>query len=91
MSSSKVSNKQRHDSFIKKAMSNPKVARAFFKCHLPSRIQEKIDFDTLAMQKDSFVDNTLGISFADMLFTVRFGKETGYLYLLVEHQSKADE
>ncbi|WP_338112010.1 Rpn family recombination-promoting nuclease/putative transposase [Rickettsia asembonensis] len=42
------------------------------------------------MEKDSFVDKTLKKSILDILFSVKFNSEDGYLFLLLEHQSKPD-
>ena len=79
-----------HDSFIKQAMSKPKVAREFFEVYLPANIRAKVDLTTLQPQKESFIEKTLGISYVDMLFKVNFGEEEGYLYLLLEQQSQPD-
>ena len=79
-----------HDSFIKQAMAKPKVAREFFESFLPAHVMEKVDLSTLEPQKDSFIENTLGSSYVDMLFKVKFGEEEGYLYVLLEQQSKPD-
>ena len=67
-------------------MSGSKIAREFFQFHLPKEIQKKIDLNTLEIHKESFLDDTLGVGIMDMLFSVKFGKEMGYLYLIVEHQ-----
>ncbi|MFI4984006.1 MAG: Rpn family recombination-promoting nuclease/putative transposase, partial [Rickettsiales bacterium] len=79
-----------HDLFIKQAMSEPNVAREFFESYLPPHIRQKIDLRTLEAQKDSFIENSLGVSYVDLLFKVKFGQEDGYLYILVEQQSKPD-
>jgi len=79
-----------HDSFIKQAMAKPKVAREFFESFLPAHVMEKVDLSTLEPQKDSFIENTLGSSYVDMLYKVKFGEEEGYLYVLLEQQSKPD-
>ncbi len=90
MSSKKVSNNQPHDAFFKKAMANPRVAKEFFEAHLPLEIRDKFDLTTLKPENESFLDNSLGKGIVDMLFSVQFGEEKGYFYLLVEHQSKPD-
>jgi predicted transposase/invertase (TIGR01784 family) len=81
---------QSHDNFFRKAISHPKVARDFFEFHLPAKVKDIIDLDTLTPQKESFLDNTLGQGIVDVLFEVKFGKEQGYLFLLLEHQNKPD-
>lgn len=71
-------------------MSNIRVAREFFLQHLPVFIQEKIDFDSLAFQKESFIDEEFKTSVADVVYAANFKGEKGYLYTLVEHQSTVD-
>jgi len=74
-----------HDAFFKQSMSHPEVAKEFFEMHLPARVKKMVDFSTLTPQKESFIDDTLRTGIVDMLFSVNFTKETGYLYTLVEH------
>lgn len=76
-----------HDSFIKKALENPRVAREFFEVHLPPQIKEIVDFEHLSMEKESFVDGALKKNITDILFTTNFQGKPGYLWLLLEHQS----
>lgn len=80
-----------HDKFFKAAMSDLRVAKDFFDFHLPPSIKKTIELDTLAISKGSFVDPTLVESATDMLFTVDFAGQSGYLYVLVEHQSTPDK
>ena len=80
----------KHDEIIRSAFENPIVAKEFFQMHLPAHIQSLISFKTLKMEKDSFVDKTLKKSILDILFSVKFNSEDGYLFLLLEHQSKPD-
>ncbi|GFY73659.1 recombination-promoting nuclease RpnD [Trichonephila inaurata madagascariensis] len=42
------------------------------------------------MKKDSFVDKALKKSILDILFSVKFDSEDGYVFLLLERQSKPD-
>jgi predicted transposase/invertase (TIGR01784 family) len=79
-----------HDSFVRQAMSNIEVAREFFENYLPREVVAKIDLSTLSPKKDTFVDNVAGIGAVDALFSVKFDREDGYLYLLSEHQSSID-
>ena len=79
-----------HDRFFRAALSDSRVAKEFFDSHLPTPIKNSIDLDTLALRKDTFVDDSLELTESDMLFDVTFSGRSGYLYLLVEHQSKPD-
>jgi len=50
----------------------------------------KIDFTTLKLQKDSFIDDKLRLQVADLLYLVNVEGESGYIYLLLEHASTSD-
>lgn len=47
-------------------------------------------FSTLKAQKDSFINDKLRLKVADLLFSVNFNGDPGYIYLLLEHTSKPD-
>ena len=79
-----------HDKFIKRMMSDQRVAKDFFHQHLPHKIQKLINFNQLTPSQASFVDDHLRLSSADMLFETTFQGKAGYLYLLLEHQSTPD-
>ena len=83
-------NKNIHDSFVKKALSNKVVAREFFETNLPPEILSQVDLTTLKQEKESYFDNTLGHGIVDLIYTVNFGKDKGYLIILLEHQSTQD-
>jgi recombination-promoting nuclease RpnB len=80
-----------HDKFFKTAMSDPRVARAFFNFHLPSTVKEIVQLENLKPCKGTFIDARLRESATDMLFSINFAGRAGYLYTLVEHQSTPDK
>ena len=82
---------QAHDRFFRSIMTEPKVIREFFEINLPVNVRNAIDLESIVPQKDSFIDDHLRLQTADMLFSAEFGKQQGYLYLLVEHQSAPDK
>lgn len=82
--------KAKHDKIFRKALENPLVAHELFNAHLPPNIKSLIDFPSLAMENTTFVESSLKDSISDVLFSCKFDKQDGYLFLLVEHQSKAD-
>lgn len=79
-----------HDRFTRSLMTNPKVAEEFFKANLPAHIQKAIDFSSIHLQKESFIDDNLKLQIADLLYSVKFNGQPGFLYLLLEHASKPD-
>ena len=83
-------NKNSHDVFVKKAMSDKNVAREFFEANLPQDILSQVDLSTLKQEKENYFDNTLGNGIVDLIYSVNFGLDKGYLIALVEHQSSQD-
>ncbi len=80
----------KHDQIFRKAMENPLVAHESFDAHLPKHIKDLVDFTSLEMDNTTFVEPNLRDTISDVLFYTKFGKQDGYLYLLVEHQSSPD-
>ena len=92
----------KHDELFKKAMENPLVAKEFFEGHLPENIRKIIDFSTLNLEKETFIEENLRSKASDLLFKVGLlnqnsnlgssskTKSEGYIYLLSEQQSKPD-
>ncbi|MGI4752600.1 MAG: Rpn family recombination-promoting nuclease/putative transposase [Janthinobacterium lividum] len=80
----------RHDALIRKALENPIVAKEFFEMHLPKEIKAMFSSHTLKMEKESFVEADLKHSISDILFSAKFKDDTGYLWVLLEHQSTPD-
>ncbi len=85
-----TSERPRHDTFIREAFENPIVAKEFFEMHLPKEIKAMFSSHTLKMGKESFVEPNLQNSISDILFSTKFNDETGYLWILLEHQSTPD-
>ncbi len=71
-------------------MAIPAVAKELLQIHLPGKIQDIIDIDTLSLEKESFVEEGLKNSIGDVLFSVKAGNQDAYIYILIEHQSKPD-
>lgn len=76
-----------HDRYFRSMMCDPQVNREFFEAHLPQEIKQSIDFDSIALQKESYIGDKLRLQTVDLLYTVNFEGERGYIYLLLEHAS----
>ena len=90
LDSHNTSERPRHDALIRKALENPLVAKEFFEMHLPKEIKAMFSSHTLKMEKESFVEADLKHSISDILFSAKFKDNTGYLWVLLEHQSTPD-
>ena len=71
-------------------MSDKNVAREFFESNLPQDILSQVDLSALKQEKENYFDNTLGHGIVDLIYSVNFGEDKGYLILLVEHQTTQD-
>ncbi|MBL0941156.1 MAG: Rpn family recombination-promoting nuclease/putative transposase [Alphaproteobacteria bacterium] len=80
-----------HDRFVRAIMTNPKVIQEFFETNLPQEVKDLIDFSSITPEKESFINDKLRLQIADILFSVEFQGEPGYLYLLLEHASSPDK
>lgn len=80
-----------HDSLFKKFFSDVDIARDFLSIHLPPSLRELCDFSTLAVTACSFVNDDLGTQHSDMLYSLRTSSGPGYIYCLIEHQSRPDK
>ena len=76
-----------HDKFFKETIGKVEVAEDFLNNYLPESIKNIVDTRTLEPQKDSFIDEELKETFADMLFKVDIDGKEGYIYFLFEHKS----
>jgi predicted transposase/invertase (TIGR01784 family) len=79
-----------HDALFKAAFEHPAHAAGLFRHHLPAALANAIDWSTLALEPGSYVDETLGRSHSDLLFSARIGNRKIVLYVLLEHQSCND-
>lgn len=83
--------KSPHDKVVRETLSRKATAIDFFKNYLPRPILDLIDMNTLEISKDSFIEKELKEYYSDMLYTVRFKNDDGFIYLLFEHKSYADK
>jgi predicted transposase/invertase (TIGR01784 family) len=79
-----------HDKLFKKSMQIPNVAKEFLMLHLPNDVKNKINYETLEVLPETFVDEQLRRSQVDALFKVKCGRDDLLIYILVEQQSKPD-
>ena len=77
-----------HDAFFKERLANVETARDFVSNHLPADVVEVLDLPTLAISKDSFVDEELRSHYSDLLYEVGLkGGGDVLIGLLFEHKS----
>jgi predicted transposase/invertase (TIGR01784 family) len=79
-----------HDSFFRETFSRTEVAEGFLQAYLPPEIVRAIDWSSLEIAKDSFVEKVLRKHFSDLLYSVRQGGREVKIYLLFEHKSSEE-
>lgn len=79
-----------HDAVFKRFLRHPETATDFLTLYLPEAILQRCDFSTLRLQSASFIDEDLRARYSDVLWSVQTTCGTGYVYVVIEHQSSPD-
>ncbi|MGL4860568.1 MAG: Rpn family recombination-promoting nuclease/putative transposase [Enterobacteriaceae bacterium] len=80
-----------HDATFRKYLAHPKVARDFMELHLPPNLRALCDLTTLKLESGSFIEDDLRPYYSDILYSLRTSKGAGYIYVTIEHQSRAEK
>ncbi len=83
--------KNPHDLLFKTTLSEQKNARSFLQNYLPSELREIVDFDSIKIEKDSFITKELQAYYSDLLYKVQVEGREGYVYVLFEHKSYSEK
>lgn len=79
-----------HDAYFRQVLARPANAAGELRTAMPDAVAERVDWDTLVLQPCSFVSQQLRSRYSDLLFRTRLDSHDAFVYLLVEHQSRAD-
>jgi len=79
-----------HDALFKFVFSQPEHAASELRAVLPSDVAARLDWSSLRLVPESFVDAQLKERHSDLLFSVSWAGRPALLYLLLEHQSSTD-
>ena len=79
-----------HDALFKSFLTHSDTARDFMEIHLPKDLRELCDLDSLKLESASFVDEKLRALHSDILWSVKTREGDGYIYVVIEHQSRED-
>ncbi len=80
-----------HDAIFKQFLTDPETARDFLEMHLPPDLLQSCDLNTLKLEPGSFIERDLRAYYSDVLYSLKTGKDDGYVYALIEHQSSPDK
>ena len=79
-----------HDHFFKGSMQQIEIAQGLSQLLLSKRIPVKIDYTTLQIVKDSWINVRLNLHSTDILYRAEAGPARHHLLLLFEHKSNID-
>lgn len=79
-----------HDAAFRQFLTQPEIARDFMELHLPAELRAICDLSTLKLESGSFVEDDLRQYFSDVLYSLETTEGTGYVHVLIEHQSSPD-
>jgi predicted transposase/invertase (TIGR01784 family) len=85
--------KKKHDPLARKFLSDVVVAKEFLATYLAPSLLSKFELNSLIVDAGSYVEDDLKTSCSDIVYKLdlKKNKGSGYIYVLVEHQSTALE
>jgi predicted transposase/invertase (TIGR01784 family) len=83
---------KKHDELSKKFLTDINMAREFLEIHLDKSVVAKCDLNTLTVESGSYIEDDLQKYFSDIVYKVDLLDKINcaYIYMLIEHQSKAE-
>ena len=79
-----------HDEAVKEYFSDIEMAKSFFTEYLPAEVVKNLDFNTLRICKDSFLNKRLAKYFSDILYQANIENIDIFIYLLIDHKSREE-
>ena len=80
-----------HDALFKQFLTHPETAKDLLDIHLPTELREMCDLSTLKLESGSFIEESLRPYYSDVLYSLKTSQGDGYVYALIEHQSRPDK
>ncbi len=80
----------KHDALFRKMFSDRENIEDFIKEFLDPELLEHLDLETLELMPDTFVDEDLSLTAADLVWKLRFKGREYFLIFLFEHKSYID-
>ena len=77
-----------HDKFFKETFSNRENAIDLISGLLPEELKSNLDFNSMELDNNSYIDQAMNEYFSDLVYTVNYkGKTELKISLLLEHKS----
>ncbi len=86
---------KKHDKIAKLFLADPDIARKFLSLYLPHEVLAKCDLSKINVEPGTYVDEELQSQYSDIVYKIDLHDHSDtdsiYLYVLIEHQSKAEK
>jgi predicted transposase/invertase (TIGR01784 family) len=83
--------KLKSDALFKLALEDTIIAKEFLQEYLPKDLQDRLNIETVKVEKESYVEPNLRRQLSDLVYSVKTkSDEEAFVYVLLEHQSKVD-
>jgi len=89
--SSELKIQHAHDRLFRESMQDIDIARKLSFSALPSKVKNRIDWETLEIVKESWVDENLREHRSDVIYRAKILGNDQWVYLLFEHKSTPDK
>lgn len=80
-----------HDAIFKQFLMHPETARDFLDIHLPPELRAVCDLNSIQLESGNFIEEELRAYYSDILYSLKMQGNTGYIHILIEHQSSPDK
>jgi predicted transposase/invertase (TIGR01784 family) len=80
-----------HDKFFKQSLKEKKIALAFLRAHLPPKLYNRIDPNSLVLTDKSFITAEHREIHSDIIYRCTIDGASAYLFFLIEHESTSNE
>jgi len=77
-----------HNNLFTVFFEEKQVVESFLKDYLPEAITRDLDFNTLQIDRESFVDKRLRRHYSDILYYIRYKENPAIIYFLFDHKSR---
>ncbi|MGD2088140.1 MAG: Rpn family recombination-promoting nuclease/putative transposase [Candidatus Aminicenantes bacterium] len=83
---------QPHAKTFEYVFKEKETAASMLKEYLPVKIRNKLDFNSLKISNDTFLDKRLKDYFSDLLYEIKIKSsyKTALIYILFEHKSREE-
>ncbi|HLX54521.1 MAG TPA: Rpn family recombination-promoting nuclease/putative transposase [Aquella sp.] len=86
---------KKHDKIAKLFLADPEIAHKFLSLYLPHEILIKCNLSKINVEPGTYIDEELQSQYSDIVYKIGLTDmpeiDSIYLYVLIEHQSKADK